>query len=150
MGHWRGQDNFMGGQIEHRGKLVPSGVNGQYKIVLRPAVLNKRSRLLARFLGSRRLIIISLDEVGMYSAASLGKAREVLGRRLNICGRAFVLFHVKENTAAWFIETSDAFDRRVLVDPCDQFLRSYEDVLEWCLAPSLSSNLDQVRRCLYL
>jgi hypothetical protein len=143
MGTWHDAQNWYGGQIEHRGKLQAKP-DGTYKIVLHSAVLNKRSRPLARYVGSRALLIISLDDINKYDDKSMQNARSFLQRRLNVCGRAFVFFHNKENTAAWFLEATEPFDPNVLVDECDRVRRSYEQVLEWCLAPSATINLKQV------
>jgi hypothetical protein len=147
MGPFEGSlENWHGGQITLRGKLVPvPNRTDAFTIELLPPVLDRKSRLLSRFIGSRRVISVSLRQLNMFKPGVVEAAQRFLARPHIILGRTFILFQIKESKAAWLIETTQDYDPLAAVDASDRFRRSALSVINWCLAPHKIENAEKVK-----
>jgi RNA-dependent RNA polymerase len=149
MGEWKGSPQWHGGNIEQLAQLLvlPDGQGKKtwtFQISLKSPALTMKSRLLSRFMGSRHIIQVSLKKLDTYDEAQLKAAREFLSLPLILLGRTFILFHIKENNNAWFIETISPLDSSFAVHPSDSFRHSYRDIVKWFNPAHERDNRNQV------
>jgi hypothetical protein len=152
MGDWHGAPHWYGGNIEQRAQLEVTGSlpNLQFSVVLQPPILSYKSRALSRFLGSRRVLQVSLplptdhDLMKRNPEAALSCLSKFLSLTLICLGRTWLLFTVKENKTAWFIETVSTLDSSIAIHASDQHRLPYEQVIHWLNSTEYSKNFKQV------
>jgi RNA-dependent RNA polymerase len=148
MGEWGGSLQWHGGQIEQRADLeVTAGPRElKFRVILRPPALTYKSRALMRFLGSRHILQLNLQHelIKVHDNAHLVSLHQFLALRLVLLGRTFILFHVKENTTAWYIETVSPEDSSFACHASDHHRFTYEQVIHWVNPTEHPQNYDQV------
>jgi hypothetical protein len=117
----------------------------QFNVTLRPPLFTSKSRLLLRFLSSRHVLQISLKDLNIYDQAKVKATQSFLACPLELLGRRFVLFHIKDNKTAWFIETVHTLDQPFSLHHSDKFRFCLEEVVNWCNSLKKSKNMDQVQ-----
>lgn len=119
MGLWKGIADWHGGQIQQLA-CVEKDKSGKFSVRLqRPE--QRRSHRIARFFGSRRVIIL---RVGKLEADS--KLRKFIARKFVLLGRVFEPFHAKENNI-YLIETSENWGRTPVRSIGDQYRVSFNE-----------------------
>ncbi|KDQ17067.1 hypothetical protein BOTBODRAFT_224345 [Botryobasidium botryosum FD-172 SS1] len=124
-----------GGNVLQRAKLhfkPPSAVGtsaiaARFSITLEPQKRGASSRL-ARFLGSRRLIQLSLPKEVLYNYRTALK--DYLENAFILNGRVFRVFHVKDGHAH-LMETSESYEREPSEREGDHFRLSLADLIDW-------------------
>ncbi|KAF7966382.1 hypothetical protein HWV62_38905 [Athelia sp. TMB] len=107
MGEWKGVPNYYGGKVQQKLRLN-KGSAGYY---LTPEPLEMtRSYRFARYLGSRRLLQIRLDEKLLQQERD--EIAEFLAKDFVICGRTFRPFTSKEESV-YLVETTRDYERIV-------------------------------------
>jgi RNA-dependent RNA polymerase len=128
---WHGASSgWFGGNIEQCATLTRTD-DGDFGVLLRPPLLTYKSRIVSRFLGSRRMLQLSLKSLKTYDSAAVMAIRQFLASPLELLGRRFVLFHIKENKTAWFIETTHTLDEQFSTHASDRFRYPLEEVINW-------------------
>jgi RNA-dependent RNA polymerase len=148
MGEWGGSPQWYGGQIEQKADLEVTGgpKDLKFRVVLCPPALTYKSRALMRFLGSRHVLQLNLQhsQIKVHDEGHLVRLRQFLSPRLLLLGRTFILFHVKENVTAWYIETISPEDSSFACHASDQHRFTYEQVIHWVNSTEYAQNYDQV------
>ncbi|TFK18698.1 hypothetical protein FA15DRAFT_649270 [Coprinopsis marcescibilis] len=133
-GAWEGDPNWHGGQIQQLARLVKrcprtsQPMGPKYKILLEP-MEKRRSHRFARYLGSRRILQVRInDDLVMKEKADVVA---FLSRKFVLFGRMFVPFHSKDESV-YMVETNEDFGGRVPRDWCaDRQRLSFVEFLEW-------------------
>ena len=125
MGEWKGVPNYHGGRIQQKLRLN-KGSAGYY---LTPEPLEMtRSYRFARYMGSRRLLQIRLDEKLLQQERD--EIAEFLARDFVICGRVFRPFTSKEESV-YLVETTRNYERKARKSQGDHLRISYCDFIKW-------------------
>ncbi|PIL31169.1 RNA-dependent RNA polymerase [Ganoderma sinense ZZ0214-1] len=107
-GDFMGERNWYGGNVQQAAVLREEGNrDGGFRLVLAKMEMGKSNRF-ARFLGSRRMLQVSI----LHSIVS-GRADELrafFGRKFVLCGRVYVAFCVK-GTRVFLMETPEDYER---------------------------------------
>ncbi|OSX67200.1 hypothetical protein POSPLADRAFT_1127992 [Postia placenta MAD-698-R-SB12] len=128
-GEWQGEANWYGGRIQQVARLVKQdkGAPTPYTVVLEK-MLKRKSTRFARFLGSRRVLQVSIPQELM-RGAEVSCVRDFLAQRFVLCGRVFVSFATKEHKV-FMMETNEDFER-VADSRGDQHRISLEQFVDW-------------------
>ncbi|CDO77267.1 hypothetical protein BN946_scf184753.g17 [Trametes cinnabarina] len=123
-GEWETAEDWYGGKIQQVARLEEQ--QGTFRLVLAPMEMRKSTRF-ARFLGSRRILQISIPQSMRYTRAD--KLKDFLMNKFVLCGRVFVAFGSKDGKV-FLMETNEDFERgrRVLGD---EQRMSLEDFIAW-------------------
>lgn len=128
MGDWDGEKDWYGGRIQQRGHVVEE--NGQFSIILRPAELGYRSRMLLRFFGSRRFLQISLKKINMFQEGAIARLRTFFRQKHVLLGRVFMALHAKDDSV-WLVETEEDYQRGPSRAEGDHYRISFEETVNW-------------------
>ena len=138
-GQWEGATGWYGGQVQQIAKLS-KGTSSESPYVVRLEPLEKRrSNRFARFLGSRRILLLRIPEDLMMKDGD--NIRQFLLRKFVLCGRVFVPFHSKEESL-YLVETDENWERQGDFRCGDQFRMAFDRFVEW--HNPLSHNAGQV------
>ena len=132
-GEWQGQANWYGGHIQQIARLEQT--NGEFRLSLAKMEMRKSHRF-ARFLGSRRLLQISVPTSLMYERGDT--LRDFFRQRFVLCGRVFVVLGAKDNKA-FLMECPEDYERYCSV-PGDERRISLEDFINWHNPLSMNGN----------
>lgn len=136
MNDWYGEKNWYGGRIQQIVRLVKSD-NNEWELKL-DAMRMGRSHRFARYLGSRRILLMKLPK-DMYS---LGLLKAYLEQKFVLCGRVYVPFAVKEGKV-YMMEVDENYGREPRDAEGDQHRLSLEALVKW--HNPLDLNWKQVR-----
>ena len=100
-----GQQGWYGGKIQQAATLEEDGDG--FRLVLAKMEIGKSNRF-ARFLGSRRVLQVSIPHNVVNGRAD--ELREFFGQRFVLCGRVFVAFCVR-GTRVFLMETPEDHER---------------------------------------
>ncbi|OSD01194.1 hypothetical protein PYCCODRAFT_1392370 [Trametes coccinea BRFM310] len=123
-GEWETAEDWYGGKIQQVARLEEQ--QGTLRLVLSPMEMRKSTRF-ARFLGSRRILQISIPQSMRYAQAD--KLKEFLMNKFILCGRVFVAFGAKDSKV-FLMETNEDYERGRRVPGDDQRL-SLEEFIAW-------------------
>ncbi|RPD82709.1 hypothetical protein L226DRAFT_35401 [Lentinus tigrinus ALCF2SS1-7] len=123
-GEWQEQANWYGGHIQQVARLEQT--DNSFRLVLAKMEMRKSHRF-ARFLGSRRLLQISVPVTMMYERPDA--LRDFFRQRFVLCGRVFVVLGAKDNKA-FLMEVPEEYERGCGV-PGDEQRMSLEDFINW-------------------
>ncbi|TFK18696.1 hypothetical protein FA15DRAFT_243960 [Coprinopsis marcescibilis] len=129
MGTWEGVPSWHGGQIQQIARLVrpDKASESKFKVVLEP-MESRRSHRYARFLGSRRVIQIKInDKLVMEEKDAV---IEFLSQKFVLMGRVFIPFHSKDG-GTYMVETDEDFERKAQRWCADERRMSFVDFMEW-------------------
>ncbi|KZT02230.1 uncharacterized protein LAESUDRAFT_662372 [Laetiporus sulphureus 93-53] len=125
-GEWHGDANWYGGRIQQVSRLVKTE-SGSYKLVLE-RMLKRKSNRVARFLGSRRVLQVSVPDKQVREP-EVTAVRLFFSQKFVLCGRVFVPFAAKDGKV-YMMETNEDYertpDRRA-----DKNRMSLEDFVDW-------------------
>ncbi|KAH9948208.1 RNA dependent RNA polymerase-domain-containing protein [Amylocystis lapponica] len=139
-GEWREDATWYGGKIQQIARLVKVEDDHTVPFKLRLEKMEKRkSNRFARFLGSRRLLQISIPQKLAFEGPKvMQKLHEFLQQKFVLCGRVFVPFHAKDRKV-YLMEVNQDYGRAAdLVK--DQHRISLHDFVEWHNSVSLNMN----------
>ncbi|KAL7284967.1 hypothetical protein ACG7TL_000056 [Trametes sanguinea] len=123
-GEWETAEDWYGGKIQQVARLEEQ--QGTLRLVLSPMEMRKSTRF-ARFLGSRRILQISIPQSMRYAQAD--NLKEFLMNKFILCGRVFVAFGAKDSKV-FLMETNEDYERGRRVPGDDQRL-SLEEFIAW-------------------
>ncbi|KAI0701242.1 RNA dependent RNA polymerase-domain-containing protein [Cerioporus squamosus] len=135
-GEWMEKANWYGGQIQQVARLEHT--DGAFRLVLAKMEMRKSHRF-ARFLGSRRLLQISVPVTLMYERGDA--LRDFFRQRFVLCGRVFVVLGAKDNKA-FLMEIPEEYERCCRV-PGDEQRIPLEDFIDWHNPLHLPDNANQ-------
>ncbi|KAI8980566.1 RNA dependent RNA polymerase-domain-containing protein [Trametes punicea] len=123
-GEWEEAEGWYGGKIQQIARLDEA--EGTLRLVLALMEMSRSTRF-ARFLGSRRILQISIPQ-----AMRAGRADELkhfMTQKFVLCGRVFVAFAAKEDKV-FLMETNEDYERGPQV-PGDEQRMSLENFIAW-------------------
>lgn len=123
-GEWKETEDWYGGKIQQVARVEEHG--GALRLVLAPMEMRKSCRF-ARFLGSRRLLQVSVPREILSSQAE--KLKEFFMQKFVLCGRVFVAFGMKEGKI-FLMETKEDYERGAPA-PGDERRMSLEEFVNW-------------------
>ena len=139
-------EDWYGGRISQRARVVEE--SGRFKIVLDTPVYHQNTSRFARFLGSRRMIRLSIPP-------SVRKDRlcGLLAQKFVLCGRVFVALRPKESKGgkAWkvyLVEVNENVDRYPKVSEGDHRRFTLQEFVKWHNPVEL--NRKQVRNVTFM
>ncbi|RDX50511.1 hypothetical protein OH76DRAFT_1348782 [Lentinus brumalis] len=135
-GEWMEKSNWYGGQVQQVARLEQT--DGSFRLVLAKMEMRKSHRF-ARFLGSRRLLQISVPATLMFERGDA--LREFFRQRFILCGRVFVVLGAKDSKA-FLMEIPEDYERSCHV-PGDEQRMSLEDFIDWHNPLRLPDNANQ-------
>ncbi|KAH9885398.1 RNA dependent RNA polymerase-domain-containing protein [Cubamyces lactineus] len=121
---WEEAKDWYGGKIQQVARIEEAP--GRLRLVLAPMEMRKSTRF-ARFLGSRRILQISIPSGLRVNRAD--ELKEFLTTKFVLCGRVFVAFGSKEGKL-FLMETKEDYERGPLAPGDDQRM-SLEDFVAW-------------------
>ncbi|CCL98058.1 uncharacterized protein FIBRA_00052 [Fibroporia radiculosa] len=107
-GEWRGEPDWYGGRIQQLGRVVDLG-EGRYGILLEKMQKLKSNRF-ARFLGSRRMLQVSIPDE-LTRETKIGGLRKFFENKFVICGRMFAPFGSKDGKV-YMMEIREDYERQ--------------------------------------
>ncbi|KAF7790007.1 hypothetical protein EIP86_000955 [Pleurotus ostreatoroseus] len=122
---WKGETNWYGGKIQQVVELVKLPQD-QWKLKLL-GMRKGRSHRFARYLGSRRILLLKLPKQ-LYS--EMESLKSWLEQHFVICGRKFVPFAVKDKKV-YMCEVNEDVDRSPRNEEGDQYRTTLQDLVEW-------------------
>ncbi|KAI9067175.1 hypothetical protein FKP32DRAFT_1609566 [Trametes sanguinea] len=123
-GEWETAEDWYGGKIQQVARLEEQ--QGTLRLVLAPMEMRKSTRF-ARFLGSRRILQISIPKSMRY--AQPDKLKDFLMNKFILCGRVFVAFGAKDGKV-FLMETNEDYERGCRLPGDDQRM-SLEEFIAW-------------------
>ncbi|PCH34325.1 hypothetical protein WOLCODRAFT_135643 [Wolfiporia cocos MD-104 SS10] len=124
-GEWQGEPKWYGGRIQQVARLVKEQ-NGSYSVRLEK-MLKRKSNRFARFLGSRRMLQVSVSD--NLVRAETQRVRELFAQRFVLCGRVFVPFAAKDGKV-FMMEINEEYQRKPN-HPEDHGRISLGEFLQW-------------------
>jgi RNA-dependent RNA polymerase len=145
LGDWEGKENWYGGKIQQVARLVEvaerstSSSKTPQKITKKHSPLdpprkfsirlekmeNTRSFELARFFGSRRVVIVKVKD-----DLKGDDTRRCLENKFVICGRVFVAIQAKENSV-YLVETNEDISRKPHREQGDGSRMTLQQIVDW-------------------
>ena len=129
--------NWYGGKIQQIARLEVAG-DGSFRLAL-CRMESRKSHRFARFLGSRRMLQISIQRLLVNNRGD--DLRAFFKQKFVLCGRIFVAFGAKDNKV-FLMETPEDYERTMRV-PGDESRISLNDFVAW--HNPLELNSEQVR-----
>ncbi len=123
-GDFMGQQGWYGGKV-HQAAMIQEADDG-FHLALAQMQMGKSTRF-ARFLGSRRILLVSIPYYLVNSRA--GELRAFFAQKFVLCGRVFVAFSVK-GTKVFLMETPEDYERATVVSGDDQRI-TLMDFIAW-------------------
>lgn len=134
---WEDEVNWYGGKIQQILELVKLSED---EWTLKLLDMRKgRSHRFARYLGSRRILLLKLPKL---YAAEMDSLRHWLEQQFVLCGRKFVPFAVKDKKV-YMCEVDEDFERAPRREEGDQHRKSLREIVDW--HNPLALNNEQVR-----
>ncbi|KAF5368411.1 hypothetical protein D9758_002239 [Tetrapyrgos nigripes] len=133
---WHGDNDWHGGQVQQIATVVKN--DDSFKIWLEP-LHKRRSTLLARFLGSRRVLQLHVPMRGE-------KIEEFLSQKFVLNGKVFMVLPPKDS-GFYVVEVNEDSGRESRKDSGDWYRMSFGDILNWHIPMDL--NADQVLQKLF-
>jgi hypothetical protein len=127
MGDWEGKENWYGGKIQQVARVVKAGKSFKFELE-KPEI--RRSHRFARFLGSRRILQVRVQDSLMYEKVGDEVRNFLTSSKFVLCGRVYVPFHAKEGSLYLF-ETKENIDRQTNSDDGDCHRLSLYDFVQW-------------------
>lgn len=138
MGEYEGESEWHGGKIQQIARLAEP-TRGNFVVQLERMEM-RRSNRFARFLGSRRMLLL---RVGRDLVMKQGDAvRAFCLHKFVLCGRVFVPFHAKDSSV-YMMETNENYERSVDMMCGDQHRISFDAFIDW--HNPLEHNRNQVK-----
>ena len=136
-------EDWYGGRITQSARLVEE--YGQFKVYLDTPTYGKNPPRFARFLGSRRMLRLSIPP-----RVDKDRLRNLLARKFVLCGRVFIALRPKEGKGgqAWkvyLIEVNENVDRRPKDSEGDHRRLTLREFVRWHNPIELN---DKQARCL--
>lgn len=139
-GEWHGEENWYGGRIQQRGKLVEDAP-GVFSVVLQSSDLGYKSRMLPRVFGSRRFIQVNTKAMTL-TDERVQHLQAFWNQRHVLLGRVYLPLVEKEGHM-WLIEVDEDYQRRPCAPDGDGQRVSLDELCR--LFNPLDLNGDQVR-----
>ncbi|KAF9652836.1 hypothetical protein BDM02DRAFT_3108435 [Thelephora ganbajun] len=122
-------EDWYGGRISQCARVVEEA--GQFKVFLDPPAYQKTTSRFARFLGSRRMLRLTIPP-GIHQ----DRLRSFLARKFVLCGRVFVALRRKESKSGkpwkvYLIEVNEDVDRYPEVSEGDQSRLTFQEFVRW-------------------
>ncbi|OBZ68489.1 putative RNA-dependent RNA polymerase SHL2 [Grifola frondosa] len=135
-GEWQGDPKWYGGKIQQIVRLVEAekGSSRPYRLFLEKMQKRKSNRF-ARFLGSRRVLQISIPKKLLHE--NIEALRSFLAQNFILCGRVFVAIGAKDGKV-YLMEINQDHERKADTVG-DQFRMSLEEFVDWHNPLSLNS-----------
>lgn len=147
-GDFEHETDWHGGRVLQIARLVPSqspDADTPYRIQLEVPEYQKASTRFARFLGSRRMLRLSINPDLIYREEE--QIRQFLTQKFVLCGRTFRPLKPKDGKV-YMVEVSEDFDRVPRDDEGDHRRLTFEQIIEW--HNPMEFNLNQVRLVAFL
>lgn len=122
---WEDEKNWYGGKIQQILELVMSKQDGWTLKLL--DMRKGRSHRFARYLGSRRILLLKLPKLYSEQMESL---KHWLEQQFVLCGRKFVPFAVKDKKV-YLCEVDEDFERVSKYEEGDQHRMSLRVLVDW-------------------
>ena len=122
-------EDWYGGRISQRARVVE--VSGLFKVVLDPPTYHRNPSRFARFLGSRRMVRLSIPP-----SIRKDRLRSFLAQKFVLCGRVFVALRPRDSKSgkAWkvyLVEVNENVDRHPKVSQGDHRRLALREFVQW-------------------
>lgn len=122
-------EDWYGGRISQRAHIIED--SGRFKIVLDSPIYHQNTPRFARFLGSRRMIRLTIPP-----SVRKDRLRSFLAQKFVLCGRVFLVLRPKESKGgkAWniyLIEVNENIDRYPKVSEGDHRRLTFQEFVRW-------------------
>jgi RNA-dependent RNA polymerase len=140
MGKWKDKENWYGGCIQQRASVIVDNTSPHgFRIILQRPETHGSSRMILRFMGSRRFLQVSTKALDTASGPGVRVDREALKKflckRHILLGRTFVFLYNKEGSI-FLYETDEDYEREPSISQGDGKRLSLDALLQWYMPPS--------------
>ena len=138
-GDWKEQVNWYGGRIQHSLKIRVDKATKAISFKACPFVLGKSTKVTRR-VGSLSILQVKYDDKILYDPPTANAVKDILRRRLVLCGRVFEMWLLKpRDKKAIYVEVKKDFERDPNERLGDQYRMTYAQFLAWMNPINLNS-----------
>lgn len=119
--------DWYGGRVLQHARLVQDE-GRKFKIQLEAMEYRKDSTRIARFLGSRRILHLSVAE--SFSFKDERGLKKFLNQKFILCGRVFLALKSKEGKV-YLVEVNEDYERRARLTEGDNKRKSFLEIIDW-------------------